>query len=67
MPATMAGISTGPTAGPTALPAGGTGGIGRATATGLAAISARAGITSRDTPRARAAATDTAAAPATPP
>ena len=43
----MAGISTGPMAGQTVLVTGGTGGIGKATAAGLAAIGARVGITGR--------------------
>ena len=38
----------GPTAGKTVLVTGGTGGIGRATAAGLAALGARVGITGRD-------------------
>ena len=40
----MAGISTGPMAGQTVLVTGGTGGIGKATAAGLAAMGARAGV-----------------------
>jgi len=47
----------GPMAGKTALVTGGTGGIGRATAAGLAALGARVGITGRDTARTQAAAT----------
>ena len=47
----------GPMAGKTALVTGGTGGIGRATAAGLAALGARVGITGRDKPRTQAAAT----------
>ena len=48
----------GPMAGKTALVTGGTGGIGRATAAGLAALGARVGITGRDKARTRAAATE---------
>ena len=40
----MAGISTGPMAGQTVLVTGSTGGIGKATATGLAAMGSRVGI-----------------------
>ncbi len=47
----------GPMAGKTALVTGGTGGIGRATAAGLAAPGARVGITGRDKARTQAAAT----------
>jgi NAD(P)-dependent dehydrogenase (short-subunit alcohol dehydrogenase family) len=47
----------GPMAGKTALVTGGTGGIGRATAAGLAALGARVGITGRDEARTQAAAT----------
>ena len=47
----------GPMAGKTALVTGGTGGIGRATAAGLAALGARVGITGRDKARTQAAAT----------
>ena len=47
----------GPMAGRTALVTGGTGGIGRATAAGLAAPGARVGITGRDKARIQAAAT----------
>ena len=46
----------GPMAGETALVTGGTGGIGRATAAGLAALGARVGITGRDKARTQAAA-----------
>ena len=42
-------------AGQTVLVTGGTGGIGRATATGLAAMGARVGITGRDPARTEAA------------
>ncbi len=44
----MAGFSIGPMAGQTVLVIGGTGGIGEATAAGLAAMGARVGITARD-------------------
>ncbi len=47
----------GPMAGKTALVTGGTGGIGRAAAAGLAAPGARVGITGRDKARTQAAAT----------
>ncbi len=47
----------GPMAGKTALVTGGTGGIGRATAAGLAALGARVGSTGRDKARTQAAAT----------
>lgn len=53
--------SPGPMAGKTVLVTGGTGGIGRATATGLAALGARVGITGRDQARTRAAADEIAA------
>ena len=52
----MAENSPGPMAGQTALVTGGTGGIGRATAAGLAALGARVGITGRDKARTQAAA-----------
>jgi NAD(P)-dependent dehydrogenase (short-subunit alcohol dehydrogenase family) len=48
--------------GKTVLVTGGTGGIGKATAVGLAALGARLGITGRDEARARAAAADIAEA-----
>ncbi len=47
---------SGPMAGTATLVTGGTGGIGRATAVGLAALGARVGITGRDTARTQAAA-----------
>jgi retinol dehydrogenase 14 len=47
-------------AGKTALVTGGTGGIGRATAVGLAALGARVGITGRDKARTRTAAAEIA-------
>src|SRR5437660_8828599 len=49
-------------AGKTVLVTGGTSGIGKATAIGLARLGARVGITGRDTARAEAAATDIRAA-----
>ncbi len=52
----MAGNSPGPMAGKTVVVTGGTGGIGRATASGLAALGARVGITGRDQARTQAAA-----------
>src|SRR5579871_2036850 len=52
----MAESSSGPMAGAAILVTGGTGGIGRATAVGLAALGARVGITGRDTARTSAAA-----------
>ncbi len=58
----MADIATGPMAGQTVMVTGGTGGIGKATAIGLAAMGARVGITGRDIARTRAAAADVAAA-----
>ena len=58
----MAGSTAGPMAGQTVLVTGGTGGIGQATAAGLAAMGARVGITGRDPARTRAAALDIAAA-----
>ena len=49
-------------AGQTVLVTGGTGGIGLATAVGLARLGARVGITGRDSARAEAAAADIRAA-----
>jgi retinol dehydrogenase 14 len=57
----MADNSTGLMTGRTVLVTGGTGGIGRATAAGLAALGARVGISGRDLARTRAAAADIAA------
>ncbi len=53
-------------AGKSVLVTGGTGGIGRATAVGLAALGARVGITGRDQARAEAAAVGVRAAPGSP-
>src|SRR5881392_2568941 len=53
-------------AGKSVLVTGGTGGIGRATAIGLAALGARVGITGRDQARTEAAAADIRAAPGSP-
>ena len=52
----MTADSAGPMAGTAILVTGGTGGIGRATAVGLAVLGARVGITGRDTARTQAAA-----------
>ena len=57
---------TGPMAGKTVLVTGGTGGIGKATATGLAALGARVAITGRDVARTRAVAAGIAAAAGNP-
>src|SRR6266576_1933349 len=53
-------------AGKFVLVTGGTGGIGRATAIGLAALGARVGITGRDQARAEAAAASICTAPGSP-
>lgn len=52
----MTGSFRGPMTGKTVVVTGGTGGIGRATATGLAALGARVGITGRDQARTQTAA-----------
>jgi NAD(P)-dependent dehydrogenase (short-subunit alcohol dehydrogenase family) len=57
---------TGPMTGRAVLVTGGTGGIGKATATGLARLGARVGITGRDKARAQAAAEDIRAASGNP-
>jgi NAD(P)-dependent dehydrogenase (short-subunit alcohol dehydrogenase family) len=62
----MAGGTTNLMAGKTALVTGGTGGIGKATATGLARLGGRVGIVGRDRRRAEAAAADIMAASGTP-
>lgn len=54
----MAEMDTGPMAGRTVLVTGGTGGIGKATAEGLARLGARVGIVGRYLQRARSAAAD---------
>src|ERR1035438_10346204 len=59
-------IATGPMAGKTVLVTGGTGGIGRATAIGLASMGARVGLTGRDIARTRAAAAEVATASGNP-
>ena len=62
----MVNTTAGPMAGKTVLVTGGTGGIGKATATGLAAMGARVGIVGRDTARTRAAAAEIAVASGNP-
>jgi NAD(P)-dependent dehydrogenase (short-subunit alcohol dehydrogenase family) len=52
------GVTTPPMTGKTVLITGGTGGIGRAAAIGLASMGARVGITGRDRARAERAALD---------
>jgi retinol dehydrogenase-14 len=58
----MTQVPSGPMAGKTVLVTGGTGGIGRATAMGLAAMGARLGITGRDHERTEEAAAEIRAA-----
>jgi retinol dehydrogenase 14 len=62
----MVNTTADPMAGQTVLVTGGTGGIGRATAIGLAAKGARVGITGRDIARTRAAAAEVATASGNP-
>jgi NAD(P)-dependent dehydrogenase (short-subunit alcohol dehydrogenase family) len=62
----MAEKDNGPMAGRTVLVTGGTGGIGKATAEGLARLGARVGIVGRDLQRARSAAADITAATGNP-
>ena len=62
----MVDTTAGPMAGQTVLVTGGTGGIGQATAIGLAAMGVRVGVTGRDISRTRAAAADIAAASGNP-
>jgi retinol dehydrogenase 14 len=62
----MSDTGSGAIAGRTVLVTGGTGGIGKATAIGLAAIGARVGITGRDLARAEQAAADIRAASGNP-